>query len=142
MRKRTKVAVSLIYVLLIPCLKASLRALGYMNTYRLTRVVSPQPLRPSVNSVRRAIKIAQAFETLWPVRKLNATCLHKSLFLWWLLRFANCDSEIATGIKRDPTSLELRLHAWVTCGGFPINEKPDSINQYFPLQHSPLNKQT
>ena len=50
----------------------------------------------------RSLRFGQA---LWEFEVAEEDCLeaalHKSIFLWWLLRFAGCQADIVTGVKKD-----------------------------------------
>jgi hypothetical protein len=61
-----------------------------------------------------------------PVR---ATCLRRSLLLWWLLRRDGIETSLRVGVHRDGGSLH--AHAWVEYQGRPINDAED-IAARFP----------
>jgi len=55
-----------------------------------------------------------------PVR---ATCLRRSLLLWWILRRDGIATVLRVGVNRE--SGELRAHAWVEHRGRPLNDADD-----------------
>jgi hypothetical protein len=61
-----------------------------------------------------------------PVR---ATCLRRSLLLWWLLRRDGIETSLRVGVNRDGGSLN--AHAWVEYRGRPLNDAED-IAARFP----------
>jgi len=61
-----------------------------------------------------------------PVR---ATCLRRSLLLWWLLRRDGIETVLRVGVNRE--SGTLHAHAWVEYLGRPLNDA-DDIALRFP----------
>ena len=59
-----------------------------------------------------------------------AKCLHRSLALWWLLRFQGLETQIRTGARRNKDSGAWDLHAWVEHGDIILNDTPDRIATY------------
>lgn len=51
------------------------------------------------------------------------TCLTRSLLLGWLLRRRGVASDLRIGVRL--TNGVLDAHAWVECGGIPVNDRPD-----------------
>jgi hypothetical protein len=64
----------------------------------------------------RAVSIAAA-RGPWTVK-----CLTRSLVLHWLLRRRGIASDLRIGVAGGG---EFRAHAWVECGGVPVNDRPD-----------------
>ncbi len=68
----------------------------------------------------------------------GATCLEKSLALWWLLRREGVTSSVRIGARTVAGKLE--AHAWVECEGAALNEPREEHRHYatfdaaFPLQ--------
>jgi hypothetical protein len=50
-----------------------------------------------------------------------ATCLPRSLTLWWLLRRRGIESELRLGVRKDGDSIV--AHAWVECEGEVVGDK-------------------
>lgn len=63
------------------------------------------------------------------------TCLSRSITLAWMLRRRGIASELRIGVRRTGASLE--AHAWVECAGVPVNDTPESIAGFDPLQPPP-----
>lgn len=67
-----------------------------------------------------------ARHTLFP-----ATCLTRSLLLYWLLHRRGVESDLRIGVR--VTQGSLAAHAWVECDGLPVNESLDVIRQFEPF---------
>ena len=57
-----------------------------------------------------------------------ATCLTRSLLLGWLLRRRGIQSDLRIGVRLVQGALD--AHAWVECGGIPVNDKPDVASDF------------
>jgi hypothetical protein len=69
---------------------------------------------------RSAAKVVAIAAGSGPVR---ATCLRRSLLLWWLLRREGIETVLRVGVNRD--SGVFRAHAWVEYLGRPLNDADD-----------------
>jgi hypothetical protein len=69
---------------------------------------------------RGAARVVNIAARRGPVR---ATCLRRSLLLWWLLRWDGIETVLRVGVHRDGGSLN--AHAWVEYGGRPLNDAED-----------------
>lgn len=60
----------------------------------------------------------------------EATCLRRSLVLWYLLRKQGIKSKLCVGVRKEKQNFE--SHAWIEYLGIPINEN-ESISQKFTV---------
>ncbi len=60
-----------------------------------------------------------------------ATCLTRSLLLVWLLNRRGVSSDLRIGVRLTQGVLE--AHAWVECGGIPVNDRVEVIRQFEPF---------
>jgi Transglutaminase-like superfamily len=60
-----------------------------------------------------------------------ATCLTRSLLLGWLLRRRGVASELRIGVQL--RGGVFRAHAWVECGGVPVNDRADVAADFAPF---------
>ena len=75
-----------------------------------------------IRTLGEAVNIA-ARHTPFP-----AACLTRSLILVWLLQRQGVKSELRIGVRLTQGSLD--AHAWVECGGQPVNDRPEAINLF------------
>ena len=116
--------------LVLALIRAALGRFGYRRVYRRLLAWSPQPapapdLRRCLVTARLVHRAAQL-----PPRDA-ATCLHRSLALWWLLRWQRLDSDIRAGVRRGEDGWD--VHAWVEHAGVVINEIGARVDGYRPL---------
>ena len=57
-----------------------------------------------------------------------ATCLEKSLALWWLLGRQGIASSLRIGARK--TGEKFEAHAWVECDGMALNE-PQGVHKHY-----------
>ncbi len=113
----------------------ALRRVGFRRTVSLLGSV-PTPLgrrRPDPVSVRHwADRIAAVGG-----RPYGATCLDRSVFLWFLMRQRGLDGRIRIGVAFDP---ERRLdgHAWVEFEGRVVNDAPDVAQRFEVFDEDPI----
>jgi hypothetical protein len=65
----------------------------------------------------------------------HPNCLNFSLALWWLLARQGIASDLRVGVRKEGEKFE--AHAWVECGGVPLNE-PELNHQQFAAFDSAL----
>jgi transglutaminase superfamily protein len=58
----------------------------------------------------------------------TATCLEKSLVLWWLLGRQGIGSSVRIGTRKSGQKFE--AHAWVECDGVALNEPEEPHTHY------------
>jgi len=58
----------------------------------------------------------------------TATCLEKSLGLWWLLGRQGIGSNLRIGTRK--TGGKFEAHAWVECDGVALNE-PEEVHKHY-----------
>ena len=87
----------------------------------------PRPRRSRFSSedaaasyARNAARIVGIAAGRGPVR---ATCLRRSLLLWWLLRYEGIETVLRVGVNRDGGTLH--AHAWLEHRGRPLNDVED-----------------
>lgn len=122
MQRRTLISA----LLLLPVFWLALRMLGlarfHANLKRrpiLATVLVPISV---IRTVGLAVNIA-ARHTPFP-----ATCLTRSLLLGWLLRRRGVPSDLRIGVRLAKGVLD--AHAWVECGGVPVNDSLDVGSQF------------
>ncbi len=118
---------------LMPLISLSLRMRGFRATQLSLQKSLPNALHeildslpqangPSVGLTVRMVRSA-AYRSLG-----NATCLEKSLALWWLLGRQGIASSVRIGARKIGDKFE--AHAWVECDGVALNEPQEAHRHY------------
>jgi hypothetical protein len=132
---------------LLPVISASLKMRGFRATQEfLLRFLpldqqtaqgeSARVLRDQGRTQVAARMVNAAVRRAWPA----ATCLEKSLTLWWLLKRHRIACEVRIGARKLGGKFE--AHAWVEHEGVALNEPQQEHRHYatfdaaFPLQRS------
>jgi transglutaminase superfamily protein len=107
----------------------SLRFLGFARSVsivrRLSKLKNERPVDDAlVQAVCRKVALAGVF---YPGR---ARCLEQSLTLFLLLRRRGIAADLRIGVQPYPFS----AHAWVELKGVPLSERPETIQQFVPIQ--------
>ncbi len=124
--------------LLLPFVELSVRLLGYRRSRRiatwLARMLGTVRTRKALgerSSMSRARRFATIIECADRKSPLRYRCLARSLLLWMLLNAHRIDAEVCFGVAREDDSLI--AHAWVGCGGIPVNERENIDNAFGKL---------
>lgn len=116
-------------IILLVCMRIGLRLLGYRRFSRLLLRLSPQPNpQGNVQVVGRARRLARTLNIASTRGVIRATCLERSMLLWWLLRWFDITSDIQFGIRRSDDGIG--AHAWVEHYGAVINDRLDIATLY------------
>lgn len=115
---------------LLPLMALGLRLYGFQRWFaRLDRSATTQSsfLNPqsSLLIAKRTAALVRATTRYTP---FHATCLHRSLTLWWLLRRQGIPGDLRIGVRRQDGRFE--AHAWVEYQATVLNDTAD-VNQRF-----------
>jgi hypothetical protein len=117
---------------LLPLISLSLRTRGFRST-QLSLLKHLPAMSSSVNSLPAAISV-RAELTARMVKSAahrsfrKATCLEKSLALWWLLNRQGIASSVRIGARKSGENFE--AHAWVECNGIVVNDTQEPHRHY------------
>jgi hypothetical protein len=64
----------------------------------------------------------------------RATCLPRSLVLWWLLRRRGIDADLRIGVRKEAG--QLQGHAWVEYRGAVLNDGAVVSGRYAPFERA------
>jgi Transglutaminase-like superfamily len=119
--------------LLLPLIHLALLSVGYYRLRRWMERSSPlQIVDASENEIpQRAEALARIVEIAAKHGIYRATCLRRSLLLWWFLRRAGIPSQLRFGVRRQCDRLE--AHAWVECHGIVVNDSAAVHENYQTL---------
>ena len=118
---------------LLPLVSLSLRLRGFRSTQaslqkRMGGALSGgcDPSNPA-NAERTALTARMVRSAAY--RSLGtATCLERSLALWWLLERQGIASSVRIGTRK--TGQKFEAHAWVECDGVALNE-PEELHKHY-----------
>ncbi len=108
-------------VLLLLVIDLGLRLTSYRRMCRWLLTLSPSP-DPTVANREKAVVMARVVNRAAVV--FSASCLRRSLLVWWLLRWQRIPSDIQVGFSRESG------HAWVEHHGYVINDRQDIATGY------------
>ena len=120
---------SLIYLKVASLLLLLFRYQDLHNTLKKRVPIDSSP-SPEI-AILRAMKLSAIVEAAARRRLGNATCLRRSLVLWYLLRKEGIESELRFGVRK--VSDEIIGHAWVEIDGSVINDDVRYIKQFTPM---------
>jgi transglutaminase superfamily protein len=123
-------------LLLLPAIHVVLFVLGYTRLRTaLERMVPPGKDVSELDPVDEAQRVAQIVSMAAGHGIYKATCLRRSLLLWWFLREEGIHSEICFGVRL--VDQQLQAHAWVEIQEIVVNDSPE-IRLWFQPLHSVL----
>ncbi|MBE9212007.1 lasso peptide biosynthesis B2 protein [Plectonema cf. radiosum LEGE 06105] len=117
-------------LILLPLIHLSLNLWEFKRTYSLLRNIGKKEwgivkdenlISCQILTTVNMVKIAAKYYN-W------ATCLRKSLALWFLLRRQGIPTELQIGTRFDKE--EFQAHAWVEYQGYVVGDRPQ-VKQYF-----------
>ncbi|MDQ1409253.1 MAG: hypothetical protein QOJ41_988 [Acidobacteriaceae bacterium] len=120
-------------VALLPLISLSLRIRGFRSTQASLqkRIASGASGRYDPSEPAKAARTALIAHMVRSAayRSLGtATCLEKSLALWWLLGRRGIASSLRIGTRK--TGEKFEAHAWLECDGMALNE-PEEVHEHY-----------
>lgn len=122
--------------LLLPAIHAALILFGYARLQRVLEALTP--LRPdqrhlSTTEILADARVISRIVSIAAAHGLyRATCLRKSMLVWWFLRREGIQSNICFGVRMNGGLLE--AHAWLESNGIVLNDSIDVSGQYKALR--------
>jgi hypothetical protein len=113
--------------------RLSIRLVGFASTVNFLRRFSrpdPHDPIPPQAVARLSTSVARVSESPY-----HASCLDRSLFLWFLLRRRGLDGTLRIGVAFDDD--DLVGHAWVELGGTVVNDDPDVADHFAVFDSDP-----
>ena len=122
--KRVARAPSVVLIMiLLKSIDFGLRRTRYKQVCFWLLKLSPEPKSTRID-MRRARSIARTVNMVAIKRTARATCLRRSLALWWILRWCGIPSQIQIAFGTSGG------HAWVEHHGHVINDRHDVQLRY------------
>lgn len=115
----------------LPLVGFGLRALGLVRLRKWLQAWSPPLQGPHRLPPATLASLIGAAANHLPV---SSTCLTRSLLLDWFLHRQGTASELRIGVRIVDARLD--AHAWVECGGKPVNDSEDVSARYSPFEGS------
>ena len=111
-------------IILLPIIHIALSTLGYARLCGLIEKITPlkrsSPQKSESEIIEQARKTARMVSIAARYGLFRATCLRRSLLIWWFLRGQGIRSTICFGVRTNDRQLE--AHAWVEINGMVISE--------------------
>jgi hypothetical protein len=118
---------------LLPVCALALRLAGLRRAYGW--LAGRLPTAPAAHPPTEPERVARAVDRAAGHLPRHASCLVRSLVLWYLLARRGQASELVIGVRRPGRALE--AHAWVEVDGRPVNDHPD-VRERFVAFESPV----
>jgi hypothetical protein len=118
-------------LVLLPLMTLALWTLGFRRWQAALSRLSPIRTRAGkdkatlIGEGRATARLVDAAARHGPYR---ASCLPRSLTLWWLLRRRGIDGDLRIGVRK--LAGQFQAHAWVEYHGAVLNDWPD-VSQRF-----------
>lgn len=125
-------------VLLLPVIHLALLVLGYSRLQgameRLLPLKSVDRSPSETENIQQAQEIARIVSIAARHGLYKATCLRRSLLVWWFLRGLGIQSRICFGVRKMDHQLE--AHAWVEYQGVIVNDSERVREAYQTLEET------
>ena len=126
-------------VLLLPVIHLALLVLGFARLRWLMERLTPlKPIHRTLSeteTLQRAGAMARMVSIAAGHGVYRATCLRKSLLVWWFLRREGIQSNLCFGVRILGQKLE--AHAWVEWDGMVINDAAN-VREHYQSLHNVL----
>ena len=112
---------------LLPFTALALWVVGFRRWQALLTRLAPigyvRASRDGAALIREGRQLARLVDVAARHGLYSATCLPRSLALWWLLRRRGIDSYVCIGVRKEVDRIE--AHAWVELQGCALNDDTD-----------------
>jgi transglutaminase superfamily protein len=115
---------------------AGLRRWKALFTRRVVRKVSPA----AAEAIVVARRVARIQEAVTRHLTWHASCLERSLVLWWQLNRRGIAAEMRVGARKEAGRFE--AHAWVEVGKVVLNDSGEAHLHFAPFDRSILSLET
>lgn len=112
-------------VVLVTLAATALRLFGFRRVYRWMERRAPRR-EPAAAGDFPHLAVAGVRRAARPLP--YATCLPRSLTLWWFLQRRGIQCDLRLGVRKEHE--ELKAHAWVEIGGVALNDRDDVRHRY------------
>lgn len=117
-------------IVLLPMISVALRVFGYKRVHAMLAAalrshvpISGAAALAEAKSIGQVVRLA--------AKMTGATCLPRSLMLWWLLARRGVEAVLRIGVRVEQGVFT--AHAWVEVQGRVINDRADVGSLYAPF---------
>lgn len=123
---------------MLPLSSLAMRCFGFKASRKMLAKLTPEKAKSDSGGIMngRAQSTARMVQAAAVHGVYHATCLPKSLTLWWLLRLQGISSDLHIGMQKEND--EFKGHAWVECNGIVLNDQEDVSLRYVPFSSDRL----
>ena len=101
----------------------------------MSRWPKPREARyPAPAALARARSVARVVAIVAGRGPVRASCLRRSLLLWWILRHDGIETALRIGVSREGGAFH--AHAWVEHSGLPLNDEADIARRFPPFEQN------
>jgi hypothetical protein len=127
------------FSLLLPLMDSGLRVLGYPRLRGLLAAY-PRNLPKYKGTETDAVEASKHVSNLVSVASryglYHATCLRRSLLIWWWLRRMGIQTELRIGVKK--VDGQLYAHAWIKLGNEIVTDDTDVERSFSAFNDLPV----
>jgi hypothetical protein len=111
--------------ILMPLVSVSLRMLGWQCLMKLLARLgqSNKEVQPRQQTLDQAQRVAYVTHAAASHGLIRATCLERSMVLWWLLLRQGIKSQLVLAGRTEQSTFQ--AHAWVEYENVVLNDRPD-----------------
>jgi hypothetical protein len=128
-----------LFSLLLPLMDVGLRSLGYQQL-RGFLASHPRDLPNFTGSEIDAVETSKHLSSLVTVASryglYHATCLRRSLLIWWWLRRMGIQTELCIGVKK--LEGQLVAHAWIKLGNEIVTDDAEVERSFSAFKDLPV----
>jgi hypothetical protein len=114
-------------LVLLPLTALALWLVGFRRWQAALARVAPVEVSPDgrdeADAIREGRAVARLVDAAARHGPYRATCLPRSLVLWWLLRRRGIDGQLRIGVRKEAGRFE--AHAWTEFRGTVLNDGED-----------------
>jgi hypothetical protein len=118
-------------LVIVPLISFGLRVLGFKRLKGLLQRQNRNEAQVTGQPLDTMYQIARMTNVVGGRLPLPATCLQRSVALWWMLNQRGIDSAIVIGVHKDDR--KLHAHAWVEYAGIVLNDRPEVRSEFTVL---------
>lgn len=125
------------FFMLLPLMALLLKIMGLRRSQQALSVLTTKEITVSIDLNDSLIYEAKRLAWLISIASshglCSTNCLHRSLALWFVLRFRGINSDIRLAVRNPESGFE--AHAWLEINGHVLNDNERNIGRYFQFNN-------